>query len=75
MNAQWQNPRGIQERIVVEGTLILETPTHLGNGDAEGPLDMPLLLDPLKGKTLLTGTSIAGALRNYVWEHSQDLAN
>jgi CRISPR/Cas system CSM-associated protein Csm3 (group 7 of RAMP superfamily) len=75
MNAQWQNPRGTQERIVVEGTLMLESPTHLGNGDAEGLLDMPLLLDPLEGKALLTGTSIAGALRNYVWEHSQDLAN
>jgi CRISPR/Cas system CSM-associated protein Csm3 (group 7 of RAMP superfamily) len=75
MNAQWQNPRGIRERIVVEGTLMLESPAHLGNGDAEGPLDMPLLLDPLKGKALLTGTSIAGALRNYVREHSKDLAN
>ncbi len=75
MNAQWQNPRGIQERIVVEGILVLETPAHLGNGDAEGPLDMPLLLDPLEERSLLTGTSIAGALRNYVWEHSQDLAN
>lgn len=74
MNAQWQNSRDIQERIFVEGTLVLETPTHLGNGDAEGPLDMPLLLDPLEGKALLTGTSIAGALRNYLWEHSQSLA-
>jgi len=74
MNAQWQNPRGIQERIVVEGTLVLETPTHLGNGDAEGLLDMPLLLDPLEGKALLTGTSITGALRNYLWEHSKSLA-
>lgn len=64
--AQWQNPRGIVERIVVKGILELETPTHLGNGDADGPLDMPLLLDPLEGKALLTGTTIAGALRNYL---------
>lgn len=70
MNAQWQNPRNIVERVVVQGTLILETPTHLGNGDAEGPLDMSLLLDPLEKKALLTGTSIAGALRNYLWQHS-----
>lgn len=74
MNAQWQNPRGIVERIVVTGKLVLETPTHLGNGDAEGPLDMPLLLDPLEGRTLLTGTSIAGALRNYLWQQSPDFA-
>ena len=27
---------------------------------------MPLLLDPLEGRALLTGSSIAGALRNYL---------
>ena len=64
--AQWLNPRGIKERIVVCGVLKLETPTHLGNGDAEGPLDMPLLLDPLESKALLTGSTLAGALRNYL---------
>ncbi|MEM3485507.1 MAG: RAMP superfamily CRISPR-associated protein [Candidatus Methanomethyliaceae archaeon] len=66
MNAQWLNPRGITERIVAHGTLVLQTPTHLGNGDADGPLDMPLLLDPLEGRALLTGTSIAGAMRSYL---------
>ncbi len=71
MKAQWQNPRGIQERIIVRGTLKLDTPTHLGNGDAEGPLDMPLILDPLDKRALLTGTSIAGALRNYIREYSE----
>jgi CRISPR/Cas system CSM-associated protein Csm3 (group 7 of RAMP superfamily) len=68
VSAQWQNSRGIQERIVVTGTLVLETPTHLGNGDADSPLDMPLILDPLEGKALLTGTSLAGALRGYLQE-------
>jgi CRISPR/Cas system CSM-associated protein Csm3 (group 7 of RAMP superfamily) len=72
MKSQWQNSRDIQERIIVHGKLVLETPTHLGNGDAEGPLDMPLILDPLEGKALLTGTSIAGALRNYVKGYSDD---
>ncbi len=75
MNAQWQNPRGIRERIVVEGTLVLETPTHLGSGDAQDSLDMPLLLDPLEGKALLTGASIAGAVRHYLREHSASLAD
>lgn len=74
MSIQWQNPRGIQERIIVRGVLVLETPTHLGNGDAEGPLDMPLLLDPLEGRALLTGTSIAGALRNYLRAQDATLA-
>ncbi|MCC7571617.1 hypothetical protein KO465_09925 [Candidatus Micrarchaeota archaeon] len=74
MKPQWQNSRGIQERIIVHGTLVLDTPTHLGNGDAEGPLDMPLILDPLENRALVTGTSIAGAMRNYVREYSEDLA-
>lgn len=74
MKAQWQNSRGIKERIIVQGTLVLDTPTNLGNGDADGPLDMPLLLDPLDNKVLLTGTSIAGALRNYLRQYSSDLA-
>lgn len=74
MKTQWQNPRGIKERVIVKGTLVLDTPTHLGNGDADGPLDMPLLLDPLDNKALLTGTSIAGALRDYLREYPADLA-
>jgi len=59
---------------MVTGTLVLETPTHLGNGDADGLLDMPLILDPLEGKALLTGTSIAGVLRAYLREYSLLLA-
>jgi CRISPR/Cas system CSM-associated protein Csm3 (group 7 of RAMP superfamily) len=73
MKPQWQNSRGIQERIIVHGTLVLDTPTHLGNGDADGPLDMPLLLDPLENRALLTGTSIAGALRSYVRGYSEEM--
>jgi CRISPR/Cas system CSM-associated protein Csm3 (group 7 of RAMP superfamily) len=73
MKAQWQNPRGIKERIIVQGTLVLDTPAHLGNGDTDGPLDMPLLLDPLESKALLTGTSIAGALRSYVQGYSEEM--
>jgi CRISPR/Cas system CSM-associated protein Csm3 (group 7 of RAMP superfamily) len=74
MKAQWKNPRDIQERIIVHGTLVLDTPTHLGNGDSEGPLDMPLILDPLENRALLTGTSIAGALRNYIKRYSEDIS-
>lgn len=60
--------RKITERVMIEGTLVLDTPTHLGNGDADSLTDMPLLLDAVTGKPLLTGTSIAGALRAYVRE-------
>lgn len=59
--------RVITQRIVVRGTLTLETPASFGNGDSDGVLDMPLLRDELDGSTpLLPGTSVAGALRNYV---------
>jgi CRISPR/Cas system CSM-associated protein Csm3 (group 7 of RAMP superfamily) len=64
-----RNQRHIIERIVIRGTLILDTPTCLGSGDADGPTDMMLIRDSISSHTLLTGTSIAGALRNYVYEH------
>lgn len=66
MSAQWTNSRSLVERIIVTGTLVLETPTHFGNGDSEGLLDMPLHLDALEGKALLTGSSLAGGLRGYL---------
>jgi CRISPR/Cas system CSM-associated protein Csm3 (group 7 of RAMP superfamily) len=68
MNAQWNNPRGLKERIFVKGDLVLVSPTHLGNGDADSPLDMPLIRDELEERALLTGTSIAGALRGFLSE-------
>jgi CRISPR/Cas system CSM-associated protein Csm3 (group 7 of RAMP superfamily) len=69
--ASWSGDasRKIVRRIVVEGDLVLQTPAHLGNGDGDDLVDMPLLTDPLDGKTpLLTGASIAGALRGYLRE-------
>ena len=74
MNTRERNPggrrgRGIVERVEIRGTLMLETPAHLG-GESEGLTDMPLLRDARDGQTpLLTGTSIAGALRNYLHEY------
>jgi len=62
--------RSITERWVVTGTLLLETPAHFGNGDADALTDMPLLVDEVNGKPLLPGTSIAGALRNYLRERA-----
>ena len=58
--------RSIIERWVITGKLILETPAHFGNGDADALTDMPLLMDEVSGKPLLLGTSIAGALRNHL---------
>lgn len=61
--------RKIVRRIVVEGDLVLRTPAHFGNGDGDDLIDMPLLTNPLDEKTpLLTGASLAGALRSYLRE-------
>lgn len=57
----------IRKFLIVQGTLVLETPTHLGNGDTEAPTDMALQQDAISGQVLLTGSSIAGALRSYLW--------
>jgi CRISPR/Cas system CSM-associated protein Csm3 (group 7 of RAMP superfamily) len=61
--------RHITKRIIVKGILVLDTPTCLGNGDAEGAVDMMLLRDSISPNCLLTGSSIAGALRNYLNEY------
>lgn len=67
-----ENTRCITQRIVITGDLVLLSPANLGNGDAEGLTDMPLSLDVVSGRPLLTGTSIAGALRSYLRECMQD---
>jgi CRISPR/Cas system CSM-associated protein Csm3 (group 7 of RAMP superfamily) len=68
MNVHWLHNRGIVERIHIEGDLVLETPAHFGGREASGLSDLPLFLDPLEGKALLTGSSLAGALRNHLRE-------
>ncbi|RMD60662.1 hypothetical protein D6833_09365 [Candidatus Parcubacteria bacterium] len=72
----WQDSRKIVERIVVRGDLFLETPASFGNGDGDNLTDMPLALDPVEGRALLPGTSIAGALRAYLrereWGYGKD---
>ncbi|MEG4271599.1 MULTISPECIES: RAMP superfamily CRISPR-associated protein [unclassified Microcoleus] len=63
--------RHIIKRIIVRGTLVLDTPTCLGSGDADSPTDLPLLRDSISNHALLTGSSIAGALRNYLRERNK----
>ncbi len=67
--------RKIMARIVVEGNLQLCTPAHFGNGDSSDATDLPLLTDALDDRLpLLTGTSLAGALRAYLGRVSVDVA-
>ena len=63
-----QTHRLIRERWVIKGDLIFDTPVHFGGGTAGDFTDMPILLDELSQDPLLPGTSIAGALRNYLRE-------
>ncbi len=66
-----EQSRKIVERIVIEGTLVLETPAHLGGGEDDGAV-MSLLVDALDGESpLLTGASLGGALRSYLWTVEQ----
>ncbi len=69
-DASWQpeNSRKIKKRIVVQGSLVLQTLASLSNGDNDDQVDLPLLTDALEGKPLLTGSSIAGAVRAYLRE-------
>lgn len=64
-----RNQRHIVERIIIKGNLILDTPTCLGSGDNDGDTDLQVLRDSIEDKALLMGSSIAGALRNYLREY------
>jgi CRISPR/Cas system CSM-associated protein Csm3 (group 7 of RAMP superfamily) len=68
--------RYLSERIIVTGVLELTSPAHFGNGDADELTDMPLLVDEVDGRAVITGASLAGALRNYLrdWQWGYDLA-
>lgn len=78
MKPVWSNDvaPGVVVRVVVEGDLILESPAHFGGGDSGDPLDLPLLVDPLDGcSPLLTGASLAGALRAHLRSCDDDGKN
>lgn len=68
-----RHQRQIIKRLIVRGILVLDTPTCLGNGssDSKNPTDLMLLRDSISDRALLTGASIAGALRNYLHEYEK----
>lgn len=53
-------------RYVITGTLKLLRPTSLSNGDIEGLTDIALRRDAMTNQPVLPGTSLAGALRDYL---------
>lgn len=73
--------RSITKRVIITGNLELTRPAHFGNGDSDELTDIPLLMDePLLAddedsteenagkRAVITGASLAGALRNYLRE-------
>lgn len=67
-NDKRREHRSIIERVVVRGKLVLQSPAHFGGAEADALTDMPILLNEVDDQPLLPGTSIAGALRNYLRE-------
>lgn len=72
--SRWKTHRDIKERWIIEGMFQLDSPAHFGNGDVSVLTDMPVARDALTGQALLTGASIAGALRNYLYDINSDWA-
>lgn len=66
--------RNILQRWFIRGTLVLESPTHLSNGDSDPSVDLTIITDALDGRALLTGTSLAGALRHHLNERTEGYA-
>jgi len=67
VNARWQTStsRKITRRLVIEGTLTLETPASFSNGETVGT-EIVILEDALEKRPLIPGASLAGALRHYL---------
>lgn len=64
----------VAERVVVVGKLVLQTPTHLGNGDVSFFTDSPVFRD-MDGVPILSGATLAGALRAWVGRTNPQLAD
>jgi CRISPR/Cas system CSM-associated protein Csm3 (group 7 of RAMP superfamily) len=59
--------RRVKDRLVITGTLVAETPIHVGGIDGNPATDMPLSVNGL-GKVYVPGTSLAGPLRHWLIE-------
>jgi CRISPR/Cas system CSM-associated protein Csm3 (group 7 of RAMP superfamily) len=72
MSARWNEHREISRHIIVKGELTLLTPARFGGGEEGVVTSMPILRDPATNLPLLSGSSIAGAMRAYVRERILD---
>lgn len=63
---RFQSSRNIQGRYVIHFVLTLQTPAMFGSGNTDDLLDISIQRDPESEDPLLTGSSIAGALRSHL---------
>jgi len=65
--ANWEaeSSRHINRRLVITGTLILDTPATFSSGETNGT-ELVILEDALERRPLLPGASLTGALRHYL---------
>jgi CRISPR/Cas system CMR subunit Cmr4 (Cas7 group RAMP superfamily) len=69
---KYMEARSIAGRIVVKGTLVLASPTHLGGNDPSDILDSPIARDPKDRSPILHGTTLAGLLRHALLKRTGD---
>ncbi|MEM9758087.1 MAG: RAMP superfamily CRISPR-associated protein [Pseudomonadota bacterium] len=74
--ARWsaQAARGVTQRIVATSTLRFREAVRLASGDPATLVDEKLLRDAASGRPLLTGTTLAGALRALLAQFTDDPA-
>jgi CRISPR/Cas system CSM-associated protein Csm3 (group 7 of RAMP superfamily) len=60
--------RFIRERWVITGELELTSPAHFGSSEVDQFTEMPLMRDEADGTPFIPGTSVAGALRDFLRE-------
>ena len=65
--------RKIHSRLLIEGTLMAETPLHVGGFGESIDTDLPLAQNG-RGEWYVPGTSIAGVLRSWCLKHFGQLA-
>lgn len=65
--------RTIKRRIIVKGDLVLTSPAVFSNGENESSIDMMILRDSFDPtRALLPGSSLAGALRDYLRSYTKE---
>ncbi len=72
MTNQWQNSRKLSSILIFKANLKLTSPALFGSGEREGVSDITVLRDEESGYPLLSGSTVAGVIRNYLCELSVD---